>query len=443
MKRWRSRHALAALTSVALLAAACGDDDEGGDSGTATTGGSATTGGTGTTGESGSSGPARGVTETEIKIGGLAALTSPQGGYPGADIGARARFERANRDGGVHGRTINYVGTEDDGEDPARNLDLARQLVQQDEVFALVPVLGQGLLPQSSDFLVGEQVPFVGWGFMPGFCNNSFGFGFNGCVSPPDGSTSNTSLSDTLVDHLSLDSSSSVAVIAYDADPGRTGAAQLTAAFENRDVRVVLDDSTVPTTDTTDFTPWVEKIMTADDGQPPTAVAMITLFNNTVGLTGALRAAGYEGATMNYLTYVPGLLEGQPQVAAALEGTYVNTQWLPEEFGGSAIDQIKADLEAVGEDPTIGFATSIGYWSADVMVQMLEAVGPDLTPELFDEVINGGFVYEPTGEPNGVGPVEYPRDHDQPTPCAAMVQVSGTAYEPVLPMSCYEVIPVG
>ncbi|HEX7097375.1 MAG TPA: hypothetical protein VF183_15920, partial [Acidimicrobiales bacterium] len=73
----------------------------------------------------------------------------------------------------------------------------------------------------------------------------------------------------------------------------------------------------------------------------------------------------------------------------------------------------------------------------------LEAVGPNLTPETFDEVINGGFTYKPTGDPMGIGPMEYPRDHDQPAPCAALVRVNGTKYEPVLPLKCYEVFQVG
>jgi hypothetical protein len=147
---------------------------------------------------------------------------------------------------------------------------------------------------------------------------------------------------------------------------------------------------------------------------------------------------------MNYLTYVPGLLASNAQVAATLDGSYINTQWLPEEFGGSAIEQMKADLTAIGEEPAIGFATSIGYWSADVMVQMLKAVGSDLTPDRFNEVINGspGFAYQPFGDPFGIGPVQYPRDHAQPTPCAAMVQVQGNSYQPVLPMTCYEVLKI-
>ncbi len=427
--RSSSRLLAAILVAVLLVAAACSSDED-----TSSSGGSGSGGGDST---------ARGVTDTTIRIAGLTAQTTSARGYAGADLGAQARFERVNRDGGIHGRTIDYLGTRDDGEDPTKNLDLARSLVQQDEVFAIVPAIGQGLLPQSSDFLEEEKVPFVGWGFMPGFCDTSFGFGFNGCTNPPAGDVSNTSLADTLVEALDLGSGDTVAVQGYDADNGKVGVDLLVAAFENADVEVVYEDATMPTTDATDFTPFVEKIMSSDDGDAPTAVAMITLFNNTVGLTGALSAAGYEGATMNYLTYVPGLLESQPEVAAAIDGTYVNTQWLPQEFGGSAIEQIQEDLEAIGESPEIGFATSIGYWAADVMVQMLEAVGKDLTPEKFDEVINGGFTYEPWGDPQGIGPVEFPRDHSQPTPCAAMVQAKGEAYEPIVPMTCYEVIPMG
>ncbi|MEO6124235.1 MAG: ABC transporter substrate-binding protein [Ilumatobacteraceae bacterium] len=380
------------------------------------------------------------MTDTQITIGGLSALTSPGGGYTGADAGAKARFDRANNEGGINGRMINYIGVKDDGEDSTKNLDLARELVQKDDVFALAPVVGQGLLPASSDFLEESKVPYVGWGFMPGFCGSKFGFGFNGCITPPDGSIVNTSLAGTLVQALKLGAGDTVAVQGYDAEGGKLGADILAAGFEKAGVKVVYKDTSMPTTDATDFTPFVQKIMEADGGKPPTAVAMVSLFNNTVGLTGSLKTAGYEGATMNFLTYVPGLLASAPQVAAAIDGTYVNTQWLPQEFGGPAIDQLKADLTASGADPTVGFGTAIGYWSADVLIQMLQAVGPDLTPENFDKVINGGWTYEPQGDPFGIGPVSYPQDHNQPTPCAALVQVDGTSYKPILPMTCYEIV---
>lgn len=427
----------APTTSAAVTTTAAGATATTG-AATATTG--AATASTVTPGTGSAGGKVRGVTDKEVTIGGLSAITSAGGGYTGADVGAKARFARVNAEGGINGRMINYIGVKDDGEDSTKNLDLARQLVQKDDVFALAPVVGQGLLPASSDFLETNKVPFVGWGFMPGFCGTKFGFGFNGCITPPAGNIVNTSLAGTLVQALKLGAGDTVAVQGYDAEGGKLGADIVAAGFEKAGVKVVYKDTSMPTSDATDFTPFVQKIMESNGGKPPTAVAMVSLFNNTVGLTGSLTAAGFTGATMNYLTYVPGLLASSAQVAAAINGTYVNTQWLPQEFGGSAITQIQADLKTIGADTTVGFGTSIGYWSADVLVQMLQAVGPDLTPENFDKVINGGWTYKPVGTPFGIGPVSYPQDHDQPTPCAALVQVKGTEYKPVLPMTCYDIL---
>jgi branched-chain amino acid transport system substrate-binding protein len=282
----------------------------------------------------------------------------------------------------------------------------------------------------------------VGWGYMPGFCGNSYGFGFNGCTSPADPELANGSLTGGIIDLAELGEDSTVALQSYDNEAGRVPLLQLEANFEAAGVDIVYSDSTMPVTDAADFTPFVQEIMGSADGSAPDAVVMITTFANTIGLTGALKAAGYDGTTLNYITYSPGLLDSQAQVADSLDGTFINTQMLPEEFGGPAIEQMKEDLAAIGADEQISIGTSVGYWSADLTVQMLEAVGEDLTPETFDEVINGGFTYEPLGDPMGIGPVEFPRDHDQPTPCAAIVVVKDSTYEPAVPMTCYDMVPI-
>lgn len=433
MSRLRHRTFLTISVAVAvtLLAAGCsGKKSQDADTGLSSGG---------TT----SSGEVRGVTDTEITIGGLGALTSPQGGYPGVDTGAKARYERANREGGIAGRQIKFVGFEDDGEVATKNLDLARQLVQQDKVFAVAPGIGQGWLPSTTDFLQQNQVPFVGWGYMPGFCGNSFGFGFNGCTSPSDPKVANGSLTGGIIELKDLGPGSTVAIQSYDNEAGRVPLIQIEATFEAAGVEVVYSDSKMPVTDAADFTPFVQKIMSSAGGSAPDAVVMITTFANTIGLTGALKAAGYQGTTLNYITYAPGLLASQPQVADSLAGTYVNTQMLPEEFGGTAITQMQDDLTAIGADPQISIGTSVGYWSADVLIQMLEKVGQDLTPANFEKVINAGFTYVPEGDPIGIGPVEFPRDHEQATPCAAIVEVKGTEYVPAVPMTCYESVPLG
>ena len=435
MRRTRIGQGVVLGLVVALLLAACGESGDDDASGSGDSGGS---------GSSAGGGAVRGVTDDEIVIGGIAPLTSPSGGYPGADIGAKARFERVNDEGGIHGRTIKYLGTEDDNEDGTKNLDLARQLVQEDDAFAIVPMLGAGFLPATSDFLNEEQVPSVGWGFMPGQCgeDTDYGFGFNGCIQPPGGKVVNTSLAAQIVEELGGGDGLTVAIVSDDTANSTDGLKTVKGAFLAEGADVVYAKPNVPTSEQVDYTPFVQDVMTSNDGGPPDLVVFNSLFANTVGITAGLRGAGYEGETLNYIAYVPGLLEQSPDVAAALDGSYVSTQFLPTEFGGDAIDQLEADVAAVDPDATVTLATALTYWMADVFVQMLDEVGPELTPARFGEVVNGGFTYEPEGDPSGLGPLSYPEGHGEPAPCSALVKITGTTYEPVAELTCFENVPI-
>jgi branched-chain amino acid transport system substrate-binding protein len=85
----------------------------------------------------------------------------------------------------------------------------------------------------------------------------------------------------------------------------------------------------------------------------------------------------------------------------------------------------------------VSTGVSIGYWSADVFLQMLQAAGKNLTPETFAAAMNKDFTYKPPFNPPGVGAVSFPRDKNEPTPCAAMIQVQGQRYALKAPMACY------
>ncbi|MBI5279071.1 MAG: ABC transporter substrate-binding protein [Burkholderiales bacterium] len=77
----------------------------------------------------------RGVTPTEIRIGGSAVLSGPLGAQT-ADYGAGSRlyFDAVNAGGGVHGRKVSYT-TLDDGFDVKRAVENTRKLVEEDGVF--------------------------------------------------------------------------------------------------------------------------------------------------------------------------------------------------------------------------------------------------------------------------------------------------------------------
>lgn len=394
-------------------------------------------------GTSGAANSVRGVTNRSITIEGIAPLTSTAGGYPGADVGAKARFARVNREGGINGRKINYLGTLDDNEDGTKNLDLSKKAVEQDKVFGIVPMLGAGFLPASSDYLNSQKVPSVGWGFMPGQCGapNSYGFGYNGCIQPPGAKVVNTSLAAQIVKQLGK-AKPTVAIVSDDTANSTEGLKTVRAAFLAEGADVVYAKPNVPTTQQVDYTPFVQDVMTSNKGGQPDLVVFNSLFANTVGITAGLRSAGFKGATLNYIAYVPGLLAQSPDLAKALDGSYVSTQFLPTEFGGTAIDQLKKDVEAVSPGAPITLPTALTYWMADVFVQMLEGVGKNLTPERFGQVVNGGWTYKPWGDPNGIGPISYPGGHKKPAPCSALVQISGTSYKPISPLECFKNVPI-
>jgi branched-chain amino acid transport system substrate-binding protein len=455
-KRSRSTRLLGLVAVLALVATACGDDDDDDTSATGTQTTAAATGATGTTGASATTAAAagsteipagydpvpftgepstRGITDTEIKVGGVY-----QGNfYPGLDIGARARFERANSEGGVHGREITLLGVEDDGDDSSRNLELARTQVLDNEAFALL-VTSALFLPQTSDFLAENQVPFFGWGFMPGFCHpNWWGFSFNGCLSPrsfgvPDAPL-NSALIDVPADILGVERDDYTVVAFYsDDDAGRAGRQQFELVWKAENILATEFLPTASAGGVQDPTPFVKAVM---DNNPD--VVLLTVdFGAALVMKGALRAAGYQGVVQDYTTYSPGLLESNAELAASLEGGYSITQVPPFEDGAAATAQIATDLTAIGEDPFVSLGVSIGYWSADLLVQILEATGPDLDTKTFYETANGGFRSEQ--QEGGLGAQTFPLNHFQMSPCAAAVKVENATYSSAVPFTCYELI---
>ncbi len=72
--------------------------------------------------------------------------------------GAAAYLAYVNARGGVNGRKIEYRVI-DDGDDPARTIEAAHRLVQQDRVFAMFNTLGTSTNLAIRDFLNRAGVP--------------------------------------------------------------------------------------------------------------------------------------------------------------------------------------------------------------------------------------------------------------------------------------------
>ncbi len=82
-----------------------------------------------------------GASDTEIKIGNTMPYSGPASAYGTIGKAEAAYFKKINDEGGINGRKINFISL-DDGYSPPKTVEMARRLVEQDEVLFLFGTLG-------------------------------------------------------------------------------------------------------------------------------------------------------------------------------------------------------------------------------------------------------------------------------------------------------------
>jgi branched-chain amino acid transport system substrate-binding protein len=101
-----------------------------------------------------------GVSSSTITIGSSGPLTGEAAAAAGVLKGAEGYFKYVNARGGVNGRKIDFKYL-DDAYDPAQAVNNVRQLVQQDNVFALFSVVGTNGNLAIRDFVNAAGIPQV------------------------------------------------------------------------------------------------------------------------------------------------------------------------------------------------------------------------------------------------------------------------------------------
>ncbi|MFB9514109.1 ABC transporter substrate-binding protein [Streptomyces purpureus] len=415
----RSIRTLAAATAALLLATACNSASTGGSPGDGP--GSAT----------------RGVSATSIKVGGIVSMTTASGySKKDTDLGARARYDRANAEGGVHGRKIEYLGAEDDGQDPAKNLAAARKLVQQDHVFAVSPM--SSVTFTGADFLDQQKVPTIGWGTLPSFCGPAHLYGFNGCLVPMPGGTLNQTWPEGLGAVLGGAKGKSVALIATDNDAGKFGIRTFTRGFTAAGFTVSYAKAVVPAASTpNDWSAYTKEILGSRDGKAPDAVVSVMQTPYNIGLFTALKRAGYRGVISDPTDYDPGLL-AKDATRQALDGVHVLLQFQPFESDTPAMKQFKEDIRkaAGGKNVPLNMHMVTGYMSADLFLSLAEKAGKDLSVDSFQQAAAS---FSDTG--TLVGDRALPKGRKESFGCGALVQLKDGRYEVSVPFRCYPPIP--
>jgi branched-chain amino acid transport system substrate-binding protein len=436
------RTALVALgASLALVLAACGSSSKG--KSTTPSGSTAPSSSVSPGSSSGNNAnAAQGFTANSITIEGDVDKTSASGQSEAlAELGAKARFARANAEGGVNGRMINYLGSADNKLDPSQDLPTVKKIVEQDKAFAVVPMVSP-VLAAGGTYLVNNKVPFFGWGITPAFCNNDVGFGYTGCLVPLTKTDLVSTASAGLIDKLlgiKDGTGKTVALISEDTVAGQFGVKVIQAAFVADHWKVTYSKSTIPgTSPTTDFSPYAQAILTSNGGKAPDVMFHVTTVPNAEGLTKALTDSGFKGIQMNAVTYSPVFLTGS--AAADLDKEYVFIQYSAFEENSPATQQMLKDVQAV--DPSQKQLTqdiAIGYYSADIFLHDLQKAGKNLSRAGFLTVANDGSTYN---VPGGIGPVSYPAAHSASVPCGSLVQIDSGKYVSKVPLTCFKNVPL-
>ena len=160
---WRLAVAFSAFVLLVVLAPACaGEEETSGGTPTATASPGATVVGTTTPATMVPSEAAPGISDTEILLGGEVILSGTFGAvYATIPRASNAYFKYVNEtQGGVCGRKIVYQ-YEDNFDDPARAVETARKLVEQDKVFAMLGSVGDAPHPATMEYLNEKGVPDI------------------------------------------------------------------------------------------------------------------------------------------------------------------------------------------------------------------------------------------------------------------------------------------
>jgi TRAP transporter TAXI family solute receptor len=99
-----------------------------------------------------------GASNTEIKIGNIMPYTGPAAAYGLIGRAIAAYFKKVNADGGVNGRKINFISY-DDSYNPAKAIEAAHKLVEDDRVLLVFQSLGTPSNTAIQKYMNASKVP--------------------------------------------------------------------------------------------------------------------------------------------------------------------------------------------------------------------------------------------------------------------------------------------
>jgi len=358
---------VAVATSLLVLTlAACGEDDN-----------------------DAQAGGARGVTESEIKIGGILDLSGPYN-VAGVDMkdGMQAYADWVNENGGLNGRQISMI-YEDNKSDPGATAAAANKLVLRDEVFALAGVHGAAAFGAIFDLVDRENVISLSLGLSESMYNPVRPNVFVAAVpyAQQMGRTVEYAAEEFGEDMR-------LATLTQDDEFGTSGMSGITTTAEELGVEIIAQETF--TRGSADVTAQTRALLRED----PDVIACMCIYTQT----GQLRKELNDQGASDVAILAPNPSIGAPyfELAGAESGGMYAADYYshPDGPGWSEAQEIFA--ASFDRDPT-GF-NLFGLVNMAVLVEAIEAADGDVTT---DSVRSALEAMDGVEVPGMVGPVTF------------------------------------
>lgn len=312
-----------------------------------------------------------GVDKSEIRVGVATDLSGPLSpiGKPVTN-GINMRFKELNEAGGVHGRKIRYL-VEDSGYDTKKGLLLVQKLVDRDEVFAMLGLLGSSINLSAMSYLFdNNRINFLPVGSFAEAYEpvHKYKFSFF-----PSYVSQMSSVVPRLVEQKGA---KTICILHQDDDYGR----QVLMGTENglKTIGKALATKTTYKRGSTDFSSQVARLKAA-------ACDLVVLGTVTREVVATLTEARKNDFRPTWLGAFPVYHESVPALGGeAVEGLLapmsVSIPYVDELQGATKdwADRYKAQY---GEDGNVW--ALMGYTMANAFIEIATKAGPGLTTESF------------------------------------------------------------
>lgn len=316
-----------------------------------------------------------GVTDSEIRVGGIMAKTSPAGDSYGTTVdGTKAYFEMINSQGGVFGRQLVVAAEYDDFTQASRNVQAARSLVEEDKVFAVLPVATP--LFAGGTYLAQQGTPTFGFNINPEWSAGPSLFGNSGsyiCFTCAESFSYLPMIGKQLGVHK-------WALLAYSAAQAKQCLEGQRAAITKFGDEVVFEDGSIGF-GFTDTSADVAQIKSS--GAEMMAACMDG--DGLARISRALRQAGVNIKQYWPIGYDRKLLSEFP---SEMEGVFMQSVAVPFEIPQSSpgIQNYLEWMDKTGGQ--IGELSLVGWTGAALLVRGIQDAGEDFTQGSVVEAIN-------------------------------------------------------